>query len=111
MSHPLSIHQYAVGGIQIDDVDLQAWTGRVHPDLGVAARDPRVVDSQVSFGATTDHQPGRLEWMAGAIDLEHEGCPVDSSLARPTAAWRDAGDCLGGDGEAAGGQLQPDRLG
>ena len=82
MSHPLSIHHDAVGGIQIDDVDLHAWTSHVHPDLGVAARDPRVIDSQVSLGATTDHQPGWLEWMASAVDLEHKWCPIDSSLAR-----------------------------
>src|SRR5512132_1685442 len=106
MLHPLSIHQDAVGGIQIDDVDLQAWTSRVDPDLGVAAGDPGVVDSQVSLTATTDHQSWRLEWMPSAIDLEHKRCPVDSSLACPTGAWRDAGHSLGGDGEAAGWQLR-----
>ena len=105
MVHPLSIHEDAVSGTQIDDVYLQAWTSRVHPDLGVAARDPRVVDSQVGLAATTDQESWRLEWMPSAIDLEHKWCPVDSSLGCPSWTWRDAGDRLGGDGEPAGGQL------
>ena len=96
MLHPLPVHHDAVGGTQIDDVDLQAWTSRVDPDLGVPAGDSGVVDSQVGLAAATDHQSRRLQRMPSAIDLEHKRRPVDGSLACPTGAWRDAGNRLGG---------------
>src|SRR5688500_7115467 len=105
MLHPLSVHQDAVGGTQIDDVDLQALTCRVHPDLRVPARDSGVIDAQVGLATATDHQSRRLQWMPGAIDLEHEWRSVDGSLTCPTSAWRDAGNRLRADGEAAGGQV------
>src|SRR5829696_8094572 len=105
MLHPLSVHHDAVGGTQIDDVDLQARTCRVYPDLRVPARDPGVVDAQVGLAPATDHQSRRLQWMPRAVDFEHKWRSVDGRLTCPTRAWCDAGDRLRGDGEAAGGQV------
>ena len=63
MLHALSVHHDAVGGTQINDVDLQARTCRVYPDLRVPARDPGVVDTQVGLASATDHQPRWLQRM------------------------------------------------
>ena len=106
MLHALPVHHDAVGGTEIDDVDPNAWTCRVHPNLCVPAGYPGVVDSQVCLAPATDHQSRRLQWMPRAVDLEYEWRPVDGSLTCPAGARRDAGNRLGGHGEAAGGQVR-----
>ena len=103
--HPLSVHHDAVRGTQIDDVDLQALTCRIHPDLGVPARNARVVDPQVSLAATADDQSRRLQRMPRAVDLEDQRRPADGGLTRPATALGNASDSLGGDGEATGRQV------
>jgi hypothetical protein len=33
--YPLTVHQHAIGGTKIDNVDLELWAGSGYPDLGV----------------------------------------------------------------------------
>ncbi len=75
---------------------------RHHRELGVRPADPGVVDPQAGLAAATDHQPGRLQRVAGAVDLEYGARPA---YLRVGAVRAHRGLRLAADPEPAGGQV------
>src|SRR5918995_1779731 len=97
-SHLRPVDEDPVGRAEVDrlhtvDADLE---------LEVAPADAGVVDPQVGLGAAADHQAGRAQRVAGAVDLERG---VGGAGAGALVVVGDAGLGLGPDPEAAGGQV------
>ena len=67
----LTVDEYAVGRAEVDDADPGDRVPGEHADLGVPARDTRVVDPQVGLGAASDHDAWGIEWVLHPVHLEH----------------------------------------
>src|SRR6478672_6790326 len=92
------VDEDAVGGAEVHGLD--AVDGDL--ELDVAPAHARVVDPEVGLGAATDHQAGRAQRVARAVDLERR---VGGPAAGALVVVGDAGLRLAADPEAAGGEV------
>src|SRR6478609_1336438 len=97
-SHLRPVDQDPVGRAEVDRLDAVD----AHLELEVAPAHAGVVDPQVGLGAPADHQAGRAQRVAGAVDLEGG---VGGPRAGPLVVVGDARLRLGPDPEAAGRQV------
>src|SRR4029453_15431045 len=71
-----AIDSRAIGGSEINQIDLDQRTRGEHPEFRMLATDARVVDAQVSVAASANDKPWRPERVELSVDLEYGGGPA-----------------------------------
>jgi hypothetical protein len=76
--HPLSVQLGAVGRAEIDEPPAAAFAAQ----LGVAARDVRVLDLDIAVLRAAEHDLGALERVRAPVHRQREGLVLEPELGR-----------------------------